>query len=58
MNLYEDALANFTRLPSILNEDASAYTAGKPPVYGEYSMPNWLKRQVRASSLTKNTHAV
>jgi hypothetical protein len=52
VSLYEDNLANSTKLLSILNEDASAHTAVKPPVYGEYSMPNWLKRQVRASIIT------
>jgi hypothetical protein len=35
VNFYEDALANFARMPSFLNEDAPAHNAGKPPVYGE-----------------------
>jgi hypothetical protein len=39
VNLYEDALPNFVKLRSILNEDASAHTAGKPHVLGEYSKP-------------------
>jgi hypothetical protein len=54
----EDALAKFARLLLILKYYALANFTKKLSVYVEYLMPNWLKRQVRISNFTKNTHTV
>ncbi len=47
MNFYEDALANFARMPSFLNVDALAAIARKPPLFGEISCQSGFKGRWR-----------